>query len=91
MMEYEGATPSLSQAQRLHRMSQEARVSEEDILAVLTEVKSNQKEMIRVPVDDVRKFFRPGTSIKQMSETVVNAVEFYARHLERKRADRDER
>lgn len=91
MMEYEGATPSLSQAQRLHRMSQEARVSEEDILAVLTEVKSNQKEMIRVPVDDVRKFFRPDTSIKQMSEMIVKAVEFYTRHLERKRADRDER
>ena len=91
MMEYEGATPSLSQAQRLRRMSQEARVSEEDILAVLTEIKSNQKEMIRVPVDDVRKFFRPGTSIKQMSETVVKAVEFYARHLERQRANRDAR
>jgi ParB family chromosome partitioning protein len=91
MMEYEGATPSLSQAQRLRRMSQEARVSEEDILAVLTEIKSNQKEMIRGPVDDVRKFFRPGTSIKQMSETVVKAVEFYARHLERQRANRDAR
>ena len=91
MMEYEGATPSLSQAQRLRRMSQEARVSEEDILAVLTEIKSNQKEMIRVPVDDVRKFFRPGTSIKQMSEIIVKAVEFYARHLERQRANRDAR
>ena len=91
MMTYESATPSLSQAQRLHRMSQEGRASEENILAVLTEVKSNQKEMIRVPVDDLRKYFRPGTSIKQMSETVVKAVEYYSRHLERQRMDRDAR
>ena len=91
MMEYEGATPSLSQAQRLHRLSLEGRASEENILAVLTEVKSNQKEMIRVPVESVRKYFRTDTSIKQMSETIVKAVEFYSRHLERQRANRDAR
>ncbi len=91
MMEYEGATPSLSQAQRLHRLSLDGRASEENILAVLTEVKSNQKEMIRVPVESVRKYFRTDTSIKQMSETIVKAVEFYSRHLQRQRADRDAR
>ena len=91
MMEYEGATPSLSQAQRLHRLSLEGRASEESILAVLTEVKSNQKEMIRVPVESVRKYFRTDTSIKQMSETIVKAVEFYSRHLQRQRAERDAR
>ena len=90
-MEYEDATPSLSQAQRLHRMSQERSLSADNISEILEEVKGNQKEYVRVPMEELRSFFRDGTSIKQMSETLVKAMEYYNRFLERKRAEDRER
>lgn len=89
-MYYNDATPSLSQAQRLHRMSQEQQLSEGDITEVLSEVKGNQKEYVRIPAEDIRRFFRPDTTIKQMQETLVKAMEHYSRYLERQR-DRDAR
>ena len=84
-MDYDGVTPSLSQAQRLHRLSGEQNLSEQVIADVLSEVKGNQKECVRVPVEDIGKYFRPGTSIKQMAETIVKAMDYYNRHLERNR------
>lgn len=84
-MDYDGVTPSLSQAQRLHRMSGEQNLSEQVIADVLSEVKGNQKECVRVPIEDIGKYFRPGTSIKQMAETIVKAMDYYNRHLERNR------
>ena len=89
-MDYDGVTPSLSQAQRLHRMSQEQGLSGEEISDVLSEVKGNQKEYVKLPAEDIGKYFKPGTSIKQMAETIVKAMDYYNRHLERQR-DRDER
>ena len=58
---------------------------------LLSEVKGNQKEYVKVPVDQLRSYFRPDTSIKQMTETLVKAMEYYNRHLERQRSDRDAR
>ena len=84
-MDYDGVTPSLSQAQRLHRMSGEQNLSEQVIADVLSEVKGNQKECVRIPVEDIGKYFRPGTSMKQMAETIVKAMDYYNRHLERSR------
>lgn len=46
---------------------------------------------VKVPVDSLRSYFRPDTSIKQMTETLVKAMEFYNKHLERQRRDRDAR
>ena len=84
-MDYDGVTPSLSQAQRLHRLSGEQNLSEQVIADVLSEVKGNQKECVRVPIEDIGKYFRPGTSIKQMAETIVKAMDYYNRYLERNR------
>ena len=84
-MDYRDATPSLSQAQRLRRMSQEQTLSGAEIVKVLSEVKGNQKEYVRVPVEDIRRFFRQDNSIKEMEYTIVKAMEYYSRHLERQR------
>ncbi len=89
-MYYDDATPSLSQAQRLHRLSQEQQLSEGEITEVLSKVKGNQKEYVRISAEDLRRFFRPDTTIKQMQETLVKAMEHYSRFLERQR-DRDSR
>ena len=91
IMDCDEVTPSLSQAQRLRRMSEEQRFTGSAVMQLMSEVKGNQVEYVKVPVDKLRSFFRPDTSMKQMTETLVKAMDFYNKHLERQRQDRDAR
>ena len=91
VMDCDEVTPSLSQAQRLRRMSEEQRFTDSAVMQLMSEVKGNQVEYVKVPVDSLRSFFRPDTSMKQMTETLVKAMDFYNKHLERQRRDRNAR
>ena len=91
VMDSDEVTPSLSQARRLRRMSEEQTFTDGAVLQLLSEVKGNQVEYVKVPVDKLRSFFRPDTSVKQMTETLVKAMDFYNKHLARQRKDRDAR
>ena len=91
VMDSDEVTPSLSQARRLRRMSEAQTLTDDAVLQLLSEVKGNQVEYVRVPVDKLRSFFRPNTSVKQMTETLVKAMDFYNKHLARQRKDRDAR
>ena len=91
VMDSDEVTPSLSQAQRLRRMSEAQTLTDDAVLQLLSEVKGNQVEYVKVPVDKLRSFFRPDTSVKQMTETLVKAMDFYNKHLARQRKDRDAR
>ena len=91
IMDCDEVTPSLSQAQRLRRMSEEQRFTDSAVMQLMSEVKGNQVEYVKVPVDSLRRYFRPDTSMKQMTETLVEAMDFYNKHLERQRRDRDAR
>ena len=91
IMDCDEVTPSLSQAQRLRRMSEEQRFTDSAVIQLMSEVKGNQVEYVKVPVDKLRSFFRPDTSMKQMTETLVKAMDFYNKHLERQHRDRDAR
>ena len=91
VMDSDEVTPSLSQARRLRRMSEAQTLTDDAVLQLLSEVKGNQVEYVKVPVDKFRSFFRPDTSVKQMTETLVKAMDFYNKHLARQRKDRDAR
>ena len=91
VMDSDEVTPSLSQARRLRRMSEAQTLTDDAVLQLLSEVKGNQVEYVKVPVDKLRSFFRPDTSVKQMTETLVKAMDFYNKHLERQHRDRDAR
>lgn len=91
VMDSDEVTPSLSQARRLRRMSEAQTLADDAVLQLLSEVKGNQVEYVKVPVDKLRSFFRPDTSVKQMTETLVKAMDFYNKHLARQRKDRDAR
>lgn len=91
VMDSDEVTPSLSQARRLRRMSEAQTLTYDAVLQLLSEVKGNQVEYVKVPVDKLRSFFRPDTSVKQMTETLVKAMDFYNKHLARQRKDRDAR
>ena len=91
VMDSDEVTLSLSQARRLRRMSEAQTLTDDAVLQLLSEVKGNQVEYVKVPVDKLRSFFRPDTSVKQMTETLVKAMDFYNKYLARQRKDRDAR
>lgn len=90
-MECDEGTPSLSQAKRLRRFSEDHTLTDNDIMDIMSEIKGNQKEYVRVSADSIRKYFNRDTTVKQMEQTIVKAIEYYNRHLERQRNDRDAR
>lgn len=86
-MESEEATPSLSQAQRMKKLSQQGRLDMDAIFEIMTEEKANQKETVKFSADRIRKYFPKGTTPKQMEDFIVRLLE---RELQRKR-NRDSR
>ena len=86
-MESEEATPSLSQAQRMKKLSQQGRLDMDTIFAIMTEEKGNQKETVKIGMEKLKKYFPRGTTPKQMEETIIRLLE---RELQRKR-NRDSR
>ena len=86
-MESEEATPSLSQAQRMKRLSQSGRLDMDTIFAIMTEEKGNQKETLKINTSKLKKYFPKNTTPKQMEETIIKLLE---RELQRKRG-RDSR
>ena len=83
-IEMNDCTPSLSQACRLKKLSQENALTPEAIAAVMSETKANQKEMFRVPLERIRKYV-PSGNMKQTEEFVLKACEYYQKYLLRKR------
>ena len=86
-IELNDCTPSLSQACRFKKMSQEEGLAPEVIAAVMSEEKANQREMFKVPMERIRKYL-PKANAKQTEDFVLKACEHYHRYLLRQR-DRD--
>lgn len=88
-MELNDCTPSLSQACRFKKMSQEQGLTPEVIAAVMSEEKANQREMFKVPMERIRQHV-PNANAKQAEDFVLKACEHYRKFLIRQR-NRDER
>ena len=87
-MEYSDCTPNLSQAQRLKALSMQGLFTKEQLSAIMSEEKANQKERVKIPVERIRKYFPKDYTTTQMEETIVKLCEAY--HRKRLR-DRDSR
>ena len=81
------ATPSLSQAVRMKRLSGEGRLTEETIASIMAEEKPNQKERVSIPVSTIERFL-PNASPDRVRAFIIKACEFYRSHLERQRGER---
>jgi len=82
----EDATPSLSQALRMKRLSREAKLTPEVLYAILTEEKPNQKEQIRIKTESLRKYFPRNYSAQQMEREIIKLLE--ARYRAKDRGER---
>ncbi len=66
----EDCTPSLSQAQRFKKISQDGLFTKDTASDILAEEKPNQKEQLRFPVERLRRYFPRDYTPKQMEDTV---------------------
>lgn len=89
-IESEDCTPSLSQAVRMRKLSADGLLTMDKIFEIMTEVKGNQIEVLKIPTDRVRRYFKPDTTYKQMEDYIVKALEYYTRYLKKQR-DMDSR
>ena len=75
-MELNDCTPSLSQACRFKKMSQEDGLTPESIAEIMSEEKANQREMFKVPMERIRQYV-PNANAKQAEDFVLKACEHY--------------
>ena len=87
-IEENDCTPSLSQACRFKKISQEDNLTPEIIAEIMSEEKANQKEMFKVPMENIRKFIPKGNE-QQTKDFVLKACEHYHKYLRQR--NRDER
>lgn len=82
-IEFADATPSLSQAQRLRKFSEQGRLSVDTVFAVLSEEKPNQKEQVKFMTEDIRKYFPRNYTNKDMQQTIIKLLENWQKRRER--------
>ena len=70
-MDCEQTTPSLSQAQRLKRFSQEGKLTEESMLAIMSEEKKQDVDRVLLTRDTLRRYFPKDYTPKQMEDTIL--------------------
>ena len=73
-MESEQATPSLSQAQRLKKFSQEGKLTEESMLAIMSEEKKSEVGKVTLGTDTLRKYFPTNWTPKQMEDQILKLL-----------------
>ena len=78
-MEQEDCTPSHAQAIKMRKFAEAGKLNEDVILSIMTEEKPNQVEQFKIPKKRIDKYFSPGTTPKQMEDTIIKALELYRR------------
>ena len=78
-------TPSHAQSIRLKKMSQDGLLTADAVYAVLSEEKPNQKEQIKLPRDELRKYFPQNYSDEQIKRDILKGLELLKRQRERNR------
>ena len=82
VMDLEQCTPSLSQANRMKRMSQSGVLDMDAIYSILEEEKPNQREQIRIRADSLSNYFPEGYTPKQKVELIEQLVkEWHAKQM----------
>lgn len=76
-MEMEDCTPSHVQTIKMRKFSEEGKLNEDVILSIMQEEKPNQKEQVKIPKERISKYFKPGTPVKTMEDTIIKALELY--------------
>ena len=82
-MDYAQAAPSLSQAQRMKKKSQESGCTLDDMCSIMDEVKKDDLGQIAFKTSDLQKFFPKSYTPRQMSDTILRLLEQWQRRRQR--------
>ena len=71
----EQSTPSLSQAQRLKRFSQDGKLTEDMVLAIMSEQKKPEIEKVVLQSRQISKYFSPSATPKEMETSILSMLD----------------
>lgn len=82
-MDAEQTTPSLSQAQRLKKFSQEGRLTEEGMSAIMSEEKKSDMDKVTLRSDTLRRYFPKSYTPKQMEQTIIKLLDVWQKQRQK--------
>lgn len=82
-MDYSQNTPSLSQAQRLKKLSREGKCTKEAMRSIMSEEKKEEQERITLSSDTLRKYFPRSYTPLQMQQTIIKLLEQWQKKQQR--------
>lgn len=82
-IEYEQATPNVSQAQRLKEQSQKGTLTEDSVLSIMSEEKKGDMDKVVLPADTLRKYFPKSYTPLRMQETIIKLLEQWQKKRQR--------
>ena len=82
-MDAEQTTPSLSQAQRLKKFSQEGRLTEEAMSAIMSEEKKSEMDKVTLRSDTLYKYFPKSYTPKQMEQTIIRLLDVWQKQRQK--------
>ena len=84
-IESEDCTPSYSQAVRMRKLSEQGLLSPDSIFKIMSEVKGNQKEYLRLPTEKYDRYLKRFHTPKEKEDFIEKALDYYSKYLERNR------
>ena len=82
-MDYSQNTPSLSQAQRLKKLSREGKCTQEAMYIIMSEEKKDELDRITLKSDILRKYFPRSYTPLQMQQTIIKLLEQWQKKRQR--------
>ena len=79
------ATPSHAQAIKMRNFSKEGKLNPEVIESIMLEEKPNQRPKISFKYEDLKKYMPSDISYEKTTKYVIDALQYYKKHLERRR------
>lgn len=88
-IEMEQCTPSYAQTRRMRILLAEGKLTDEAIYAIMQEEKPNQKEKFTISASKIEKVLPQNVKASQREDFILKAIDYYAKHLQRKKEERE--
>lgn len=88
-IDMEQCTPSYAQTRRMRTLLAEGKLTDEAIYAIMQEEKPNQKEKFTISASKIERVLPQSVKASQREDFILKAIDYYAKHLQRKKEERE--
>ena len=88
-IDMEQCTPSYAQTRRMRTLLAEGKLTDGAIYAIMQEEKPNQKEKFTISASKIEKVLPQSVKASQREDFILKAIDYYAKHLQRKKEERE--